>query len=112
MSFEDLLNLTSSITRFTQSGALDDYGDPQTTSGTTSGISCKLDEDINTYIQDGKILNVKEYTYFCMPDVDIQLRDKVEISSKTYVITNVNLEYGRANVHHQEATIELMETNA
>ncbi|MHA1868136.1 MAG: hypothetical protein ACTSXD_08720 [Candidatus Heimdallarchaeaceae archaeon] len=118
MSFRSLLNLTCSITRLTQTvdegddPILGDYGDPVTSSATTTGVKCRLDEEINTYIQDGKVLNSKEFILFLLPDTDVQLRDTITILNKPYVVTDVDTIYGSKFAHHKEVTISEMENNA
>jgi hypothetical protein len=108
MAFRDLLNRTASITHQTQDGTFNDYGEANVAESTTTGVKCRLDEEVNTYVQDGKVLNVKEYIAFFLPETSIYLRDKVTIDTKDYQVTDVDPVYGKSTVHHLEVTLERM----
>ena len=106
--FEQLLNRIGAITHETQDGTFNDYGEANVVETTVTGIKTRLNEEVNTYVQDGKVLNVKEYIAFFMPTTEIFLRDTVSIENKDYEVTDVDLIYKRRSLHHLEVTLERM----
>jgi len=109
-SFAKLLNRLASISHISDGTTFDDYGQPVASSTTvTDNVKCRLDEQMNRFVQDGKVLNVKEYIGFFLPNTDIYINDTITIESKSYKVRNIDTIYKRRKKHHLECTMDYME---
>lgn len=109
-SFSKLLNRIASISHTTDSTTFDDYGQPVASSTTvTANVKCRLDEQINRFVQDGKILNVKEFIGFFLPDTNIYINDLVTVENKVYKVRDIDTIYKRRKKHHKEVIMLHME---
>jgi len=108
--FQRWLIQTCSITRYTK-GDLDGFGRPTETETTTDNVRTRLDQEVQRYIQDGKVLNVKTMIAFFEMDVDVRLRDTITIGSRTYEVIDVDEVLDGNNIpHHYEVTLDRMVT--
>lgn len=109
-NFAKLLNRLATITHITDEVTFDDYGRPETASTTTTeNVKCRVQEENNFYIQDGKTLNVKTYIGFFLPNCTVAVRDVVTVESVDYKVTDVDPVYKRRAKHHLEVSLDRME---